>query len=39
VPGNLTGQFITATGQRYLQLGLSGEWFWTSEFSDSVEVR
>jgi hypothetical protein len=39
VPGDLTGQFITATGQRALFLGLSGDWFWTSEFSEPVVVR
>lgn len=39
VPGDLSGQFITATGQRALFLGLSGDWYWTSEFSEAVEVR
>lgn len=39
VPGDLSGQFITATGRRYMRLGLSGDWFWTSEFSEAVEVR
>lgn len=37
--GDFTGQFITATGQRALFLGLSGDWYWTSEFSEAVEVR
>jgi Right handed beta helix region len=36
--GDFTGQFITATGQRALFLGLSGDWFWTSEFSEAVKV-
>jgi Right handed beta helix region len=36
--GNWTGQFITATGRRDLYLGFSGYWFWTSEFSEAVEV-
>jgi hypothetical protein len=39
VPGDLRGQFITATGRRELFLGFSGNWFWTSEFSEAVEVR
>ena len=39
VPGDLRGQFITATGQRKLFLGWSGDWFWTSEFSEAVEVQ
>jgi parallel beta-helix repeat protein len=38
VPGDLTGQFITATGHRRVFLGLSGDWYWTSEFSESVVV-
>ena len=37
--GDFTGQFITATGQRALFLGLSGDWYWTSEFSEAVQVR
>ena len=36
--GDFTGQFITATGRRDLYLGFSGYWFWTSEFSEAVEV-
>jgi hypothetical protein len=39
VCGDFTGQFITATGRRELFLGFSGHWFWTSEFSEAVEVR
>jgi parallel beta-helix repeat protein len=39
VPADLTGQFITATGQRAIFLGLSGDWSWTSEFSEPVQVR
>ena len=39
LPGDLRGQFITATGQRELVLGYSGYWYWTSEFSEAVEVR
>ena len=39
VTGNLSGRFITATGRRYLRIGLSGDWFWTSEFSEPIEVR
>jgi Right handed beta helix region len=39
VPGDLRGQFITATGQRRMFLGLSGDWYWTSEFSEAIEVR
>lgn len=38
VPGDLGGQFITATGHRALFLGLSGDWYWTTEFSEAVEV-
>lgn len=39
VPGDLRGQFITATGQRAMFLGLSGDWTWTTEFSEPVQVR
>jgi hypothetical protein len=36
VQGDLRGKFIAAYGQRYLNLGWSGDYFWTSEFSDVV---
>ena len=39
VQGDLRGQFITATGFRQLWLGWSGDWWWTSEFSQPIEVR
>ena len=39
VPGDLRGRFITATGFRKLFLGWSGDWWWTSEFAEVVEVR
>jgi hypothetical protein len=39
VGGDLRGQSITATGFRRLFLGLSGDWWWTSEVSDVVEVH
>jgi hypothetical protein len=39
VRGDLRGQFITATGQRAMFLGLSGDWYWTTEFSEPVQVR
>lgn len=39
VPGTLRGRFITATGRRYMRLGLSGDWFWTTEFSEAIEAR
>jgi parallel beta-helix repeat protein len=39
LPGNLSGKFITATGRRYMRLGLSGDWFWTTEFSEAIEAH
>lgn len=36
--GDLRGRFITANTTRYLNLGWSGSYSWTSEFSDWVEV-
>lgn len=39
VPGDLRGRFITATGQRGLNLGWSGAFWWTSEFAPVIEVR
>jgi parallel beta-helix repeat protein len=38
VPGNLSGQFITATGHLTLLID-TGPYYWTSEFSDAIEVR
>jgi hypothetical protein len=38
-PGNLSGKFITGTGRRYMRIGLSGDWFWTSEFSEPIEAH
>jgi parallel beta-helix repeat protein len=38
VPGDLRGQFITATGQLTLLIEV-GPYYWTSEFSEAVEVR
>lgn len=39
VPGDLRGRFITATGFRYLNLGWSGDWWWTTEFAETIEVQ
>lgn len=39
VPRDLRGQFITATGARRLFLGLSGDYWWTSEVGEPVAVR
>jgi hypothetical protein len=39
VEGDLRGQVITATGFRRLSLGWSGDWWWTSELSDAIEVH
>jgi hypothetical protein len=39
VNSDLRGHFITATGHRDLNLGLSGEFFFTSEFAEVIEVR
>jgi len=39
VHGDLRGRFITATGHRDLVLGWSGEYFFTSEFAEVIEVR
>jgi hypothetical protein len=37
--GDLRGQAITATGFRRLWLGLSGDWWWTSELSAPILVQ
>jgi hypothetical protein len=37
--GDLRGRYITATGHRHLALGFSGEYFFTSEFAEIIEVR
>jgi len=37
--GDLRGRYITATGHRDLILGLSGEYFFTSEFAEVIEVQ
>lgn len=37
--GDLRDRFITATGRRYLNLGFSGEAWWTSEFAEVIQVR
>jgi Right handed beta helix region len=39
VSGDLRGQFITATGFHESYRGAEGNWYWTSEFSEPVEVR
>jgi hypothetical protein len=39
VPRDLRGQFVTATGFRELFLGWSGDWRWTTEFAEVVEVE
>jgi hypothetical protein len=39
VNGDLRNRFITATGHRDLLLGWSGEYFFTSEFAEVIEVR
>lgn len=38
VPGDLRGQFITATGQLTLLIE-TGPYYWTGEFSEAIEVR
>jgi len=38
VSGDFTGQFITATGFHQLLIDV-GPYYWTSEFSEAVEVR
>jgi Right handed beta helix region len=39
VEGDFRGRPITATGFRRLFLGLSGDWWWTSEYSAPVPVE
>jgi parallel beta-helix repeat protein len=39
VPGDLRGQFITATGFHEVVIEFGPYYYWTSEFSEAVEVR
>ncbi len=38
-PGNLSGQFITTLGQHSVHYDFASRYFWTSEFSEAIQVR